>query len=765
MRKLITGLVALILLTTLFTPTYASTIQPTFSQKTQNNDIHSERKPIEDLLLASNKHPHYSLLAASIACWYTKPNFTGLKPILLHKNGVLSENNQRFLNQYLSNPNDTLLILGTPCSTTYPTTTLLGSPSKVSIAAATHTFQTSSHVLLLSDDLANYQLNLHATPLASYLNIPLVFIDTNNTDIAVLCEQLNVSTAIIIGNQTIELPGINLLRFATIMEIQQLLISTISTMFSAINYLTITNPSDIKTPPVISINKTDTSADILTTQLTLLGKTITLRGTNHHTVNITVPEGYQQIDIQTTCAPKNKGWSNLFKDHPLISLKLYDPAQQLIAYSSSQAETPRHASVQTFSCNHSGTYQLQLQLYHGFKGGYFSLRGLSRVNTAVTISTQLTTYSEPYIPPIQNLSSLAPYLTAAHGGIVIANTNFSLIDTQYQQIAQGTAAGPWYTEKLQNHSNEKVHTILTHVNQTLSILETNQLLESYLSGPAWLALLGDTQMLPMYYYQPSQPGIPEKGLPSDNPYSLNNNLSVGRIMSWNIQDTAVLLARTFFYEIICGQPTEQESWHNRFSFIFGEGFGETGGIFHQIPYARKLRQYDFDARVYGDLRNSRQLTTMLETYVGANYIEYLGHGDWFWFTPSLYGLDIYSKAIDVAHVRNWIFEKPSVFLSSACLMGRVDGIGPTSAIGLTFLHAGCNAFIGATRETGSEAGLETMEDLLIIDNFSIGEALRGEKQVDQELPTYYVRVLFGDPAFNPYEPLNGFSNQGTPILH
>ncbi|MCK5030506.1 MAG: hypothetical protein KAR64_03480, partial [Thermoplasmatales archaeon] len=125
-------------------------------------------------------------------------------------------------------------------------------------------------------------------------------------------------------------------------------------------------------------------------------------------------------------------------------------------------------------------------------------------------------------------------------------------------------------------------------------------------------------------------------------------------------------------------------------------------------------------------------------------------------------LDMYGKAIDVAHAKNWVYSKPSVFLTSACLMGRIDGIPPNMNIGLTMLHAGCNCFVGATRMTGSEAGLTTFENHLIVDDLSVGEALRGEKRVDREPPTYYVRVLYGDPAFNPYEPNNGFSNQGRP---
>jgi len=40
--------------------------------------------------------------------------------------------------------------------------------------------------------------------------------------------------------------------------------------------------------------------------------------------------------------------------------------------------------------------------------------------------------------------------------------------------------------------------------------------------------------------------------------------------------------------------------------------------------------------------------------------------------------------------------------------------------------------------------------------------LLGEKRVDVEPPIFYLRVLYGDPAFNPYEPQHRFSNQGRP---
>jgi hypothetical protein len=764
MRKIIPLLLTLLLLTTALTTTYtANTIQkPT--QTPHYPDILSERKNIEDIILVSNHHPYYSLIGSALACWYTQPNTTGLKPLLIHNQGILPANQHRFLNQYLQNNNTTLLTLGSNITTNHPTTTLLGNPATVSIQAANHTFTSSTHILILPADIKFYTLNLYATLLASYLNIPLIFSKDNSNEIQFLTQKLNTTTAIIISNQTISLPGINQIILPNQLDIQHYLLNTIKNTFGTLKYLTITNPIDITNPLILSQNQTKQTSSVQTRQLIILGETITLQGQNTHRINISIPSGYQQIDITTTCQPYNTLWSHLFKDQPLIFLKLYDPHNQLVAYSSSLAEKPRSASLQTLACNLPGNYTLQYQLYHGFKGGYFSQRGLSHVAADIDITTNITTYAKPYLPPAKNLSQLAPYITAAHGGILIANNSFTLADETYSDHANGTAAGPWYTQSLQNYSNSKVHTILTHLNTTLDLLDQYSLLQPYLNGPAWVALLGDTTTIPMYYYQPSQPGIPEKGLASDNPYTLNNSLSTGRILSTDIYDTSILIARTLFYEQICEQPNNTETWHQRFSFIFGEGFGETGGLFHQIPYAQKLQDYGFDARVYGDLRNSRQLTTLFNTYTGANYIEYLGHGDWFWYTPSLYGLDFYGKAIDVAHARKWIFEKPSLFLSSACLMGRIDGVPLKTTISMAFLHAGCNAFIGGTRETGSEAGLEPLEDKLIIEDYSIGEALRYEKQTDQEPPTYYVRVLFGDPAFNPYEPLNGFSDQGRPDL-
>ncbi len=718
-------------------------------------DFTSIKSNVEDIVVITDKDPLFGPIGAYVSCWYNN-NISGLKPLMVRNKGILSERQEKFIDTYLDGKDGSLLVLGEHLETDYDTIEILGDVSEVSIETAKHVFVSCSAVIIISKEIDNYQKNIVASPLASYLDIPILIFDNNTNDISDLCNNLNVSTAFVIGDCSINLSDINITKLTTIKEIQDAVLTVISQKFSEINYITMTNPSDVIPPYINKKNQTVLNDHVSNLKITALAKGFDIFGCDYKKYDINIPEGINRLQIYINIT--NNNFYN-----PIIFSQLYDSNNNILAYSSSLALDDRSAYLETLTCNVSDPLTLNISFYNGIKGGYFSQRGLSFVNTDYEITLKISMLYKPHLPLIPKLSIIAPYLTSAHGGIILADSNFELTNQSYQEAAQGCGTGPWFEEKLHNFTNEKVQYNLEQLNDTLIQINDFDMLDNFLSGPAWLAILGGTNMIPMYYYGPSQQGLFEKGLASDNLYSLNWSLSVGRVIGWNLQDVSLMVARTFFYEKLCGSEPEGKNWHNKFSFIFGEGFGETGGFFHQIPYSQEIKEYGFYPRIFGDFRNSRQAANLFKTYVGSNYIEYLGHGDWFWFTPSLYGLDFYSKAIDVAHAKNWNYEKPSVFLTSACLMGRVDGIPPQTNIGLAMLHAGCNCFVGATRTTGSEAGLSTLENHLIIDDFSIGEALRGEKRIDKEVPNYFVRVLFGDPAFNPYEPNNGFSNQGRPL--
>jgi hypothetical protein len=727
----------------------------------------STRLSIADAVIVPDNNPFFCLMSTNVACWYDKAaNTTGLIPLLVQHEGNLNDAQTRFLETYFSSNNHSLLILGEHLNTTYPTTEILGSPSTVALTLAAQTFTTAPIVLIIPYDTEDaYLLSLLATPLASYLNMPILIYDNNDAALQTVCTQLQTTQAYLIGDIALNLTNITVIPLIDEEAITNTILTVIKEQFGAINYLTMTNPSDVIPPAVINTTKIQITDHIMNKKIIILSKELDIIGNDTREYGISLPEGINRVHISGEILQKERPFFDRFSPIvPLIFMTLTDTQGHIVSYANSMGYDIGNTYLETLTCNASGAYTLKVRVFNGIKGGFFIQRGISWFDADINITTTIATLGNPHLPLIPNLSIIAPYLTAAHGGLIIANTTWELTDASYASAAQGSGAGPWYNESLHPFTNKKVNATVRQLNRTLDVLDTHDLLSGYLNGPAWLAILADTTMIPMYYYGPSQEDIPDRGLPSDNPYSLNENLSVGRLIGWDVQDVSVLIARTFFYETLCGQPENPGDWHHRFSFVFGEGFSETGGIFHQIPYAKEIRNYGFTSKVYGDFQNSRQIADLLHVYTGANYIEYLGHGDWFWFPASLYRFDMYSKAVDVAHAKNWVYNKPSIFLTSACLMGRTDGLPPQMNIGLAMLHAGCNGFVGATRETGQESGLTILENHLIVDNWSLGEALRGEKRVDAEPPTFYVRVLYGDPAFNPYEPQHGFSNQGRPVF-
>lgn len=727
----------------------------------------STRFSIADAVIVPDDNPFFCLISTSVACWYDNAaNTTGLIPLLVQHGGNLTDAQTRFLETYFSSNNQSLLILGEHLNTSYSATEIVGSPPAVALALAAQAFITAPIVLIIPYDTGDaYQLSLLAVPLASYLNMPILIYDHNDAALQTVCTQLQTTKAYLIGDIALNLTDVTMMPLTSEEAITDTILTVIKEQFGAINYLTMTNPSDVIPPAIINTTKIQITDHISNKKIIILNKEIDVLGNDTREYGISIPLGINRVHVSGKILQKERPFFERFSPIvPLIFMTLTDTQGNVVAYANSMGYDFGNTYLETLTCNASGEYTLQVKVFNGMKGGFFIQRGVSWFDADINITTTITTLGNPHLPLIPNLSIIAPYLTAAHGGLIIANTTWELTDTSYASAAQGSGAGPWYNESLHPFTNTKVNATVQQLNRTLDTLGTHDLLSGYLNGPAWLAILADTTMIPMYYYGPSQEDIPDRGLPSDNPYSLNQSLSVGRLISWDVSDVSVLIARTFFYENICGQPENPDDWHYRFSFVFGEGFSETGGIFHQIPYAKEIRNYGFNSKVYGDFRNSRQITDLLHVYTGANYIEYLGHGDWFWFPASLYGFDMYSKAVDVAHAKNWVYLKPSIFLASACLMGRTDGLPPQMNIGLAMLHAGCNGFVGATRETGQESGLTVLENHLIVDNWSLGEALRGEKRIDAEPPTFYVRVLYGDPAFNPYEPQNGFSNQGRPVF-
>jgi hypothetical protein len=385
----------------------------------------------------------------------------------------------------------------------------------------------------------------------------------------------------------------------------------------------------------------------------------------------------------------------------------------------------------------------------------------------------------PLVPQLPGLSRLAPYLAAAHGGFLVADGDLAYLDEEWA-TSYATSTGPWFDGDQHLAVNEQVDRNVMALEEAVHELNLYgpdggpTLYESYMSGPAWLAMLGDATSIPQYYYEkdPSWEEATQFGLgwASDEAYRLDGTMSIGRVMSTSVAGVSTLIARTMFYEDVAVAHAntldypQGNDWLANYLLLYGEGGGQTGGLFWQQPFADELRGLGWNAEQYGDtFENDRQTMEARGAYVRSNYMEIMLHGNWYWYVPEMNGPDEYSTSVKNLDIRTWELG-PSFFITAACLMGRIDGVPADQSIALVFLGAGVNAFVGATRSTGSESGTRWMEWSLLYDDTSVGEAHRQSNEDNPSEPTVYVRTLFADPAFNPYEPNNGFSDQGRPVI-
>jgi hypothetical protein len=258
----------------------------------------SIRKLNEDAVIIPDTNPFFGIIGSYIACWYDiDSNITGLLPLLVQNNEKFSDLQELFLEQYMKNKDDKLLVIGEEVDSNYDTTEILGSPPTVAINAAKQVFAYTSTVMIIPYETEDsYQLSLIASPLASYLNIPILIFDDNQEDIINTCKILNVSNAFVIGDIQLSLPNIFITQLETEEEIQNIIATTIKNKFNGINYITITNPSDTIPSYVIDSDESSFIDNIKNIRLTILGKEINLLGTGIKEYKIKIPNGINRVD-------------------------------------------------------------------------------------------------------------------------------------------------------------------------------------------------------------------------------------------------------------------------------------------------------------------------------------------------------------------------------------------------------------------------------------------------------------------------------------
>ncbi len=844
-------------------------------------------------VVVSDENPFYALIATPVTLYYDDEG--------QHVESLLVQN--------FDNPSSAIVNFKGFHSVSY-IELMGGSPQNVSIELS-DMWEKSDAVLLIEENQHGYELGVVAAPLASYLNIP-VFVTDSTDDVRGILEKLGVKYTFICG----DLEGhARTWKFKSAEEINEFMMELLKDKFGAIDYVTMTNPLDVTSVEVLNetsyeFQNVTASINWLPIQVAnvalggLLGLHEGMFGIN----SFDVPEEYEYARLVIDLINDDSEYVSELGDDLL--LLVYSPDEEEYVYSSTAAGIPEvdngdivvdKVHIETIVYDKPGTYFTQVLA-----------RSVGTTNIRHTLRVKIQEVSSPLQPLMKNLSSMAPYFTAYHKGVVFAKPEFAFAGNESVGVEGVVYAStneelvePCNTHVLQMH--EQLNNLLAAI-ANISVDDTETLWGHYKTNPIHIAVMADPTMIPMYYYyNPDSDNIIGVQLPSDFIYGdidpksndVENNIftyypfqenAVGRVTGYDAEDCSALIARTIFYNEIIGKlgawkdgatvqtgaglefqsiplitpllnmltgSDEPTKWPTGESFFINLRLAsdmEKGGydvkrthlLASQSEGFEDLTQYTSRLNIpfpyFLEFISGDQAVKGGEYQQNSNLIFVFNHGIYYlyvsgdvlldsrgfppvtWFSRFLHIISSGLSSKGAYAVRNVVDMDfgPSVIFVESCITARTDGLLPENCLSQAYLHAGMNAYIGATRVTAdpgyiepglifkgfgakgfTKASLDLLlngeypdphfgavvaEDFildLVQNDSTVGMALRNAKNyylpkdanatflwtpplddtntkigfepgsfLDKKYVCLHELTLYGDPAFNPYQPSN-----------
>ncbi|WP_455391456.1 C25 family cysteine peptidase [[Eubacterium] cellulosolvens] len=789
----------------------------------------SERTITTATVLSSGETPYYTLVASPIACYYkNSENTRELKigPLLVAKNDP-SEPVVRFLNVY---DTDNIVALGDPGVDIKPNVKIGGeNPRTISELMALKVWSHSDGVILIKASCQNaYNIAVPTVPLASYVNIPVIVTHSMDSSLRNTLEHLGVKYSIICGNleaygkKSLVLKGDEKSYDKDLGTIQQLtreFIEHPEGLNHNISYITMANPLDITEPGIVETTPFMFQGEIYHHASNSPG--VWPGTTGVHTgedFQIEIPNDYEIALLQIQLRFKPHDQADLTGERMYVFMFDNDDNAQEAFFGTPGGRLEddyRIVDYDLMLLNNTGKHDIHIQGSECFEG--VPIKQISENPVKFDLKIDVHKLDSPIRPLMPELSSLAPYLTAYHKGLVLARSDFAL---QYAEYTGCINCGePTLSEEAISDANNKSLFIHSEIVQLLARLAghepeevlgnsdaINSMADMYYNDPVYLGIIADTNMIPHYYYDGGsssegygEPGDtlyadinadPENPLMDLGPGRVDPNmpdveLPVGRLTGFNVQDVSALLCRTFFYyEIIDSfsgfdQGEAHTTWKNNAYAFLGSAIPVEmmyGTLFDHMK--ESLTEGGFTVKETSEALSHRENSDKFQT--GSNYVVGGVHGFYYWYVPAVRTKYAGGSAYDVAHVREMNFGPSTMFLVS-CVTGRIDALNPENCLAMAYLHAGVTAYVGATRSTYGGIKLETDLDMRleptgavllskyfteeIMSNNDVGIALRNAKNQyfpdDTNSPDsgttgiiYGHYIIHGDPAFNPYEPAN-----------
>ena len=358
------------------------------------------------------------------------------------------------------------------------------SPKDISLDLAKAYWKSSKGALIIENSKEGYCLGTIATPIASYLRIPVIVTDKMDGDVTGVLSDLGVTHTIICG-EDIEGYG-NYLKFNTVEEIVEAQIELVEEKFDMVDYITLTNPIDAWQPEVLeSFTENfgpitvDSGASFLLNQRSKGKKKL---GT------FTIPEDYKYALVKFEGINLNTENVDEFGDGASFSIgaknkDLPSGLQKSEIYSggTSGYAGDRDANgnivndkvyVEAVVYDRGGTeYEIKA-------GGAYMLKPSGKVIGTLTVEK----LDSPYYHMMPQLSSLAPYLTAYHKGIVFGKPEFAFAADDNVITNEGTnSPGFWQTRRnpkiVENANRHITDVIIDPLNKILADLANIELVD------------------------------------------------------------------------------------------------------------------------------------------------------------------------------------------------------------------------------------------------------------------------------------------------
>jgi len=490
------------------------------------------------------------------------------------------------------------------------------SPKDVSIKMAKEHWKTSKGALIIEYSQMGYDIGIMATPMASYLSIPVIVTDKIDTEIENVLENLGVTHTFVCG-ENIDGYG-KVMKFNNVEEVIDAEIDLVLEKFGKIDYITLANPIDAWPPKVLdSFSVTMGPVTLASSASTRLLQATTNKGRtplgtfeipDDYKYTLIKFEGfnldYEDVDdfgdfVSFTCGANLPGIPKPLQD---IEVFGQSTATGGIAIRGSDGRLEKdRVYVEAVLYDRGGVeYKVETK-------GQWLLKKSGESTATVTVEK----LEHPVYSMMQKLSSMAPYLAAYHKGIVFAKKEFAFTaDDDVISSETGEPSPGFYmprrNPRIVENSNVHIYdNIITPLNNILAKLAKIELKDDtdlrdlrnyYDDNPVYISLVGGATGLPNYIYQNYVEPVDYLngqyswgvGTPSDviygdidpDPYKWDNLAGdiftkypyqeniVGRITGWDAQDASALIARNiFYYDII----ENLDEWKNSYSVLIGAG--------------------------------------------------------------------------------------------------------------------------------------------------------------------------------------------------